>query len=96
MEFNLSTIISWVIVGGLTGSIIGGIFKKAQFGLFAKLGIGMVGAAIGGVIFGVLGIDLGLGDVKVTLENLIAAFIGALILMLVVWLVKKQKAKKTG
>ena len=88
----LSTIVSWVIVGALAGAAIGGIFKKAQFGLFAKLGIGMVGAAISGGLFHVAGIDLGLGDIQVTLENLIAAFVGAAILLIVVWIVRKKKA----
>ena len=72
----VSSIISWVIVGALVGAAIGGILKRAQFGLFAKLGIGMVGAAIGGGLFRVLGIQLGLENIQVSLENVKAKPLG--------------------
>ena len=58
----LGNIIVWLIVGALAGTLIGMLIKgrKKGFGIFANIGIGMAGALIGGAIFRVLGIDLGL------------------------------------
>ena len=92
--FTLSNVISWLIVGALTGSVLGGIFKKAGHGKWTWLGIGLVGAVIGGVIFGLLKIDFGLGEIKVTLEAVVSAFLGALVFLLILWIVQKSKAKK--
>jgi uncharacterized membrane protein YeaQ/YmgE (transglycosylase-associated protein family) len=36
-------------------------FTKRGFGLWANVGFGMVGAVVGGLIFRLLDIDLGLG-----------------------------------
>ncbi len=92
--FTLPNVISWLIVGALTGSLLGGIFKKAAWGKWAWLGIGLVGAVIGGVVFGLLKIDFGLGEIKVTLESLVSALLGALLFILILWIVQKSKAKK--
>ncbi len=51
----------------------------------------MIGALIGGVIFDALEIDLGLGDVKVTFEDLISAFVGSLVLLLVIWMLRRGR-----
>jgi len=56
-------------------------FKKEGLGRVMNLGVGMVGALIGGLIFNVFRIDLGFGDLNVTFEDLIAAFLGSLLLI---------------
>ena len=38
----------------------------------------MLGAVVGGLIFRLLRIDLGLGEIKITFEDLISAFVGSL------------------
>ena len=69
--------------------------SKEGLGRVMNLGVGMVGALIGGLIFNVLGIDLGLGDLNVTFEDLIAAFLGSLLLIVVWWLARKVWPKQT-
>jgi uncharacterized membrane protein YeaQ/YmgE (transglycosylase-associated protein family) len=39
----------------------------------------MVGAVVGGLIFRLLHIDLGLGEIKITFEDLISAFVGSVL-----------------
>ncbi|HUT35608.1 MAG TPA: GlsB/YeaQ/YmgE family stress response membrane protein [Planctomycetota bacterium] len=95
---NASQIVSFLIVGALAGSLVGGLVtrKKEGFGFVLNLFCGLVGALIGGAIFNLLHINLGLGSIAVSLEDLIAAFAGALILLLLVALMRKspKRSKK--
>jgi len=97
MDLTLGKFIVWLIVGGLAGTLAARVvtFKKEGLGRVMNLGVGMVGALIGGLIFNVLGIDLGLGELKVTFEDLIAAFLGSLLLIVVWWLARKVWPKQT-
>ena len=53
ITLDYSQIIVWLIVGALAGSIAGMLVKRTRegFGPFTNLGIGLVGALIGGFIF---------------------------------------------
>lgn len=93
---SLSQIIVWLVVGALAGYFTGIVVKRTKegFGHFTNLGIGLVGALIGGAIFNLFNIDFGLGNVSISLKDLISAFIGSLILLLVIWLARKRKKKQ--
>ena len=93
MDITIGEIVIWVIVGALAGSFTGAIFsrKKEGFGKWGNLVVGMIGALIGGVIFDGLGIDLGLGDVKITFEDLISALVGSALLLLVIRMLRGKR-----
>ena len=55
----------------------------------------MLGAVVGGGLFWLLGIDLGLGEIKITFEDLISAFVGSLLCVVAWWLIRKRAAPKT-
>ena len=95
MNLTISQLIVWLIVGGLVGTLVGRLvtFKKEGFGFWTNLGIGMIGALIGGLFFRIFHIDLGLGEIKVSFEELIAAFLGSLLFVVVWWLVRKFRGK---
>ena len=82
---NIGEIIVWIIVGGFAGTLAGRAvtLKKQGLGRWMNLLVGMAGAVIGGGLFRLLRIDLGLGELKVTFEDLIAAFLGSLLVILV-------------
>jgi len=86
MNITIGEIVIWVIVGALAGSFTGMLFsrKKEGFGKWGNLAIGMIGALVGGVIFDALNIDLGLGEVKITFEDLISALAGSVLLLIVI------------
>lgn len=96
MDLTLGQFIVWLIIGGLAGTVAARVvtFKKEGLGRITNLGVGMLGALIGGLIFNIFNIDLGLGDLKVTFEDLIAAFLGSLLLIIVWWAVRKFWPKK--
>jgi uncharacterized membrane protein YeaQ/YmgE (transglycosylase-associated protein family) len=87
----LGKIIVWLIVGALAGTLAGRLetFSKAGFGLWTNIGIGMLGAVVGGFLFGLFGIDFGLGELKVTFEDLISAFVGSLLCIVAWWIIRK-------
>ena len=89
-------IIVWLIIGALAGTLAGRLvtFSKEGLGKWANVGIGMLGAVVGGYLFGLFGIDFGLGDLKITFEDLIAAFIGSLLCIVAWWLIRKTTGQK--
>lgn len=94
----VSKIVVWMIVGVLAGSFTGMLVKRSRegFGRWLNMGLGLAGALVGGGLFHLLGIDLGLGEIKISLEDLIAAFSGSIILLLIVWAVKRAGKRETA
>ena len=98
---NIGQVIVWIVVGGFAGTLAGRAvtLKKQGLGRWTNLLVGMVGAAIGGEFVKLFRIDFGLGELKVTFEDLIAAFLGSL-LVIFAWRIlaraKAKDAKKTG
>lgn len=94
MDINVTVdqVVVWVIIGLLAGSLSGMFLKRTQTGLtglFSKLVIGLMGALIGGFLFGLLNINLGLGELTIAFQDLIAAFIGSLIFLVVLMTIQK-------
>jgi uncharacterized membrane protein YeaQ/YmgE (transglycosylase-associated protein family) len=87
----LGKIIVWLIVGMLAGTLAGRLvtFSKEGLGRWMHLAIGMAGAVVGGTLFELLGIDFRLGELNITVENVISAFVGSLLCILAVWLYRR-------
>ena len=88
------TLITWLIVGALAGALTGMVVKQKRrgYGPMANLGIGLVGALIGGGLFEILGIDLGLGQISVSAQDLLAAFLGSLLFLGALRLYRSRRA----
>lgn len=88
----IGKLIVWLIIGALAGTLAGRLltFSKEGFGTWTNIFVGMVGAVVGGFLFGLFGIDFGLGELKVSFEDLIAAFLGSLLCIIVWWLIRKR------
>ena len=96
MSVPVGKIIVWLIIGALAGTLAGRLmtFSKRGFGLWANVAFGMIGAVVGGLIFRLLHIDLGLGEIKITFEDLISAFVGSLLCIIIWRLIRKDAAPK--
>jgi uncharacterized membrane protein YeaQ/YmgE (transglycosylase-associated protein family) len=90
---TVGKVIVWLIVGALAGTVAGRLvtFSKAGFGTLTNIGVGMIGALVGGAIFRLFNIDLGLGEIKVTGEDLVAAFVGSLLCIVIWWFARRTK-----
>jgi uncharacterized membrane protein YeaQ/YmgE (transglycosylase-associated protein family) len=87
-----------IILGAMGGSLAARVvtLSKEGFGRWVNLGIGMVGALVGNAIFYIFKIDLGFGDLKISFEDLIAAFAGSLVCIIGWWIARKFWKKSPG
>jgi uncharacterized membrane protein YeaQ/YmgE (transglycosylase-associated protein family) len=74
----------FLIIGIVAGWLAGQVMKGGGYGVIGDLVIGVIGAFIGGWLFGVMGISAG-----GLIGSLITATIGAVVLLLLVRLIKK-------
>jgi uncharacterized membrane protein YeaQ/YmgE (transglycosylase-associated protein family) len=79
-------IIIWLIVGAIAGWLAGMVVKGGGFGLIGDIVVGIVGAFIAGWLFPQIGVPLFGGDV---IGAIIDAFIGAVILLVIIRLIKR-------
>ena len=95
-EMSIGQVIVWIIVGGFAGTLAGRVvtLKKEGLGRWINFLVGIIGALLGGALFKLLRIDFGLGDLKVTFDDLIAAFVGSLLVIFVWRIIAKIKANK--
>lgn len=82
---SLESIIVWIIVGGLAGLLAEWLIGGVNAGCIGTVFVGILGAFIGGWLFGLLRISIGLGIVN----EIITAFAGAAVLLLIVRLIRR-------
>jgi uncharacterized membrane protein YeaQ/YmgE (transglycosylase-associated protein family) len=94
MSITWADLVVWVVVGVLAGSLAATVVtgKWAGLGRWSSLGVGLVGALIGGLIFTLFGIWPGLDAIAISLRDIIAAFVGSLIFLLVMWIVRTSRS----
>jgi uncharacterized membrane protein YeaQ/YmgE (transglycosylase-associated protein family) len=86
----LTGIIIACVIGAIAGWLAGLLVQGTGFGLVGDIVVGILGALIAGFLFPVLGITLTLGGG--VLGAIIHAFIGAVILLVIVRLFKQIAA----
>jgi len=94
MSITWADLVVWVVVGVLAGSLAATVVtgKWAGLGRWSSLGVGLVGALIGGLIFTLFGIWPGLDAIAISLRDIIAAFVGSLIFLLVLWIARTSRS----
>lgn len=85
---SIDQVIVWIVVGLLGGSLAGFITTRRRkgHGFFRNLGVGLVGAFVGGFLFAMLGLFPGLDRVSISLRDIVAAFVGSLLVLFALWL----------
>jgi uncharacterized membrane protein YeaQ/YmgE (transglycosylase-associated protein family) len=97
MEIKVAEIVNWIIVGMIAGGFVGMLLtgKREGYGWFKNLGMGLAGGLIGGFLFiKLIKLDFGMSDVKITLQDLVAAILGTLIVFLLVKVIGKKGKQK--
>ena len=85
------SILAWIIVGIIAGWLARKVIPGAgPAGLLGDLVIGVVGAVVGGWIFGYFGHS---GATGVNIGSLVVAFVGAVV---VLWLVRQVAGIRGG
>jgi len=93
MPMTLDQLIVWLVVGAIAGSLAGRVvtLSSAGLGRWTRLGVGLVGALIGGTLFRLFSIWPGLDSISISLRDVVAAFFGSLVFLLILWLVRKSR-----
>jgi uncharacterized membrane protein YeaQ/YmgE (transglycosylase-associated protein family) len=84
MNMSTQNLLLFLCIGVIAGWLAGKIMRGGGFGLFGDLVVGVIGAFLGGWLFGRLGIvTWGLAGALIT------ALVGAMILLFLIRLVKR-------
>ena len=87
-------IIIWLIVGGIIGWLASLVMRTdAQQGLILNVVVGIIGALLGGLLISPL---VGIGTINqdsLSLPAMAVSFVGALILLAIVNLVRRGRAR---
>ena len=86
-------VIVWIIVGLLGGSFAGLLIRwdRKGFGFVRNLGIGLVGALVGGLLFRGLGLFPDLDRVAISLRDVVAAIVGSFLVLGALWIWQRSK-----
>jgi uncharacterized membrane protein YeaQ/YmgE (transglycosylase-associated protein family) len=90
---SLDQVIVWIAVGLLGGSLAGLVVKwdREGFGFIRNLGLGLAGALVGGLLFRLFRLFPGLDAVSISLRDVVAAFVGSLIVLVGLWIWQRSK-----
>ena len=75
---TLQTLIILLIVGGIAGLLAEAVVKGRRLGLLGAVIVGVIGAFVGGWLLSLVGLSVGSGIIA----EIITAFIGAVLLLL--------------
>jgi uncharacterized membrane protein YeaQ/YmgE (transglycosylase-associated protein family) len=90
---SIDQLVVWIIVGLLGGSLAGALVtrERAGFGAARNLGIGLIGAVIGGFLFRLFRLFPSLDKVAISLRDVVAAVVGSLLVLAALWLWQRWK-----
>lgn len=90
---SIDQLIVWLVVGLLGGSLAGlitsGKIRRRAF--FRNLGVGLVGAIVGGFVFGMFGLFPELERISISLRDVVAALVGSLLVLFTLWLWQRSR-----
>jgi uncharacterized membrane protein YeaQ/YmgE (transglycosylase-associated protein family) len=78
-------ILLWLVIGALVGALAGAIMRES-LGLLGNIVVGIVGAAIGGLVFARGNIN----DSPLTVTSFLVSVLGAIVLLAVVNLFRRS------
>lgn len=81
-------LLSWLIVGGLSGFIASKLMKGYGSGVLMNIIIGIVGAFLGGVVMNLVGQA---GVVDFSLRSILVSIVGSVILLAIVGAFSKKR-----
>ena len=85
---DVNALILALVIGAIAGWFAGQLLQGTGFGLLGDIFVGMVGALVAAALFPTLGLNFGGGIIA----SIVAATLGAAILLLIVRLIRQATA----
>jgi len=87
MVVSWAQIIVWLIVGLIGGTLAGVVVRlqREGFGWWTNLGIGLVGALVGGLLFRLFNILPSLDAISISLRDVVSAVLGSILFLVGLW-----------
>lgn len=85
----LAAIITWIVVGLIAGWLASLVVRGTGLGIVGDIVVGIIGGIIGGIILSLIG---GSGVTGFNIWSIVVAFIGAVVLLLIVRLFTGNRA----
>jgi uncharacterized membrane protein YeaQ/YmgE (transglycosylase-associated protein family) len=89
MYIDVTSLLVWIVVGLIAGFLAGKVMTGHGFGLIVDLMFGIAGAFLGGFLAGLLGLHA-----TSILGEIVVAFLGAVVLLLVLRLVSRGSRRR--
>jgi uncharacterized membrane protein YeaQ/YmgE (transglycosylase-associated protein family) len=85
---SIHQLIVWIVVGLIGGGLASRLitWDREGFGYFRNLGLGLIGALVGGFLFRLFRWLPNLDKISVSLRDIVAAVVGSLIVLTALWL----------
>lgn len=85
----------WILFGALVGWLASIVMRtNAQQGMLLNIVVGVVGAFLGGLIFNMLGYSgTSINDSAFSLSSLLVSFVGAVVLLAIVNVVRRGQVR---
>ena len=91
-----SHLLTWVLVGLVAGALAGRLVRGRGMGLLMDIPVGLGGALIGGLLVNLVHPSgLAVGGIAGLLEDVVIAFIGAVILLVVIRIATPRRHRLT-
>jgi uncharacterized membrane protein YeaQ/YmgE (transglycosylase-associated protein family) len=88
---SVDQLVVWIVVGLIGGGLAGLLitWERGGFGLVRNLVLGLAGAVVGGLLFRLFKILPNLDKFAISLRDVVAAFLGSLIVLASLWLIRR-------
>ena len=85
---SIDQLVVWIVVGLIGGGLASRLitWDRQGFGYWRNVGLGLIGALIGGLLFRMFGWLPGLEKVAVSLRDIVAAVVGSILVLLAIWI----------
>jgi uncharacterized membrane protein YeaQ/YmgE (transglycosylase-associated protein family) len=92
---TLTQVVVWIIVGLIGGSLAGLLvtWQRKGFGILRNLGMGLIGAFVGGLLFRLFGLFQGLDVIVISLRDVVAACVGSLLVLVAFWIWERSRRR---
>jgi uncharacterized membrane protein YeaQ/YmgE (transglycosylase-associated protein family) len=87
------SILSWIVVGLIAGWLAGVVMKGGGFGLIGDIIVGVIGGVLGGFIASYF-FEIGDPMSGINLQSILIAFVGAVVLLLILRLLAGRRGSR--